>query len=214
MNNAYLTSDQNVHLDCEVLLKNDTVVIAGEVASSATVDHEGIARAVLSKAAGRSEAEFDAEAYEVISLLSTPPTDIANSSAGLKEQSAGNQGVVFGYATIDTPMLLPAPTCLAHNITRKLDDLRQMRTLPWLSPEVRSQVTIRYQEDLPVAVDTVAVATQHTPDIAAEEIETVLEQAVIDQIPHYWRDKDTRVLINPRGCFEIGGAVGVWPYRA
>ena len=210
---AMLSQDADSRVACETLIKTGLVVVAGETRSNAKVDIDALCRSVISDIGYDTiESGFDPSACTVINALGRQSTDIAMGvdPSTRKEQGAGDQGLMFGYATNETDVLMPAPITFAHRLVRKQADVRRAGTLAWLRPDAKSQLTVRYDETgHPVCVDAVVLSTQHTADVTQEEIhEGVMEEIIRPVIPGNWFTADTKVFINPTGQFIIGGPVG------
>ncbi len=209
---AILTKDKHARVACETLVKNGMVMVAGEITTTAWVDIEHIARETIRDIGYNNPSYgFDSEACAVVSAIGKQSPDIA---LGVdhrddKDLGAGDQGLMFGYATNETPELMPAPIMYAHRLVKKQSEIRKSGQLKWLRPDAKSQITIRYEKDKPVAVDCVVLSTQHDPDIAQKELqEAVMELIIKPVIPANWLHKDTKYFINPTGRFVVGGPVG------
>lgn len=207
-----LEQDAYARVACETLVKTGMVFIGGEITTSAWVDMEQIARAVVRDIGyTSSEMGFDWESCAVLTAIGKQSPDIAlgvdrNSQ---EDQGAGDQGLMFGYATNETSVLMPAPITYAHRLMQRHAQLRKEDILPWLRPDAKSQVTFQYENDKPVAVTTVVLSTQHHPDIPHEELAaTILAEIIKPVIPEEWLTKKTKFLINPTGRFVIGGPLG------
>ncbi|MEM7182838.1 MAG: methionine adenosyltransferase [Spirochaetota bacterium] len=210
---AYLQQDPASRVACETLVSTNLVVIAGEITSTGNVDSAKIARDVIRKIGYNDIAMyFDADFAVVSSHLHEQSPDISQGvTAGeglFKEQGAGDQGLMFGFAINETPELMPMPIYYSHKILENLAQLRHSKTLDFLRPDSKSQVTVVYENGKPVKVDTVVVSTQHTPDVSQEKIrEAVVEECIKKVVPLDFL-QDTRYFINPTGKFEIGGPHG------
>ena len=209
---AILTDDPDARVACETLVKTGMVVVAGEVTTSAWVDIEEIVRqVVLDIGYDSSEMGFDGASCAVLNAIGKQSVDIA---AGVdrsrpEDQGAGDQGLMFGYATNETDVLMPAAITYSHRLVQRQAEVRKNGQLPWLRPDAKSQVTLRYDGAKPVAIDAVVLSTQHSPDIAtADLIEAVMEEIVKPVLPAEWLHAETRYHINPTGRFEIGGPMG------
>ncbi len=210
---AYLDQDPKSRVACEVLVTTNLVVIAGEITSQAKVDAQEIARDVIRKI-GYNDIQlyFDADYAVVSSHIHRQSPDIAqgvNEGEGLfKEQGAGDQGLMFGFAIDETPELMPTPIYYSHKLLKYLSELRHGKKLTWLRPDSKSQVTVVYENNKPVRIDTVVVSTQHGPDVTHKQIEeAVIEECVKKVIPKELLI-NTKYFINPTGKFEIGGPHG------
>nr|VFK44282.1 MAG: methionine adenosyltransferase [Candidatus Kentron sp. TC] len=209
---AILERDIEARVACETLVKTGMALVAGEISTIAWIDMEALIRDCIREIGYDDPAlGFDGETCAVLNGLGKQSPDIAlgvDERAG-HEQGAGDQGMMFGYATTETDVLMPAPITYAHRLVRRQAGLRKQGTLPWLRPDAKSQVTIRYEDGLPVGVDTVVLSTQHDPDIEHADLEeAVLEEIIRPVIPKAWIDANTRFYINPTGRFVIGGPVG------
>ncbi len=209
---AFLRQDRNARVACETLVKTGMVLLAGEVASTASIDIEAVVRGVV-RDIGYNDAAlgFDSEACAVLNALGRQSPDIAMGvdETELKEQGAGDQGLMFGYATNETDVLMPAPITYSHRLMRRQAQVRGDGTLPWLGPDAKSQLSFRYRDGRPVGIDTVVVSTQHREDISLQQVrEAVIEEIVKPVLPRKWLDADTRYLVNPTGRFVVGGPHG------
>lgn len=209
---AILAQDPEGRIACETLVKTGLVLVAGEITTNAWVDIEQIARQTISDIGyNHADLGFDGESCAVLTSIGKQSVDIAQGvdKYNKEEQGAGDQGLMFGYASHETDVLMPAPIIYAHRLMRRQALLRENGTLPWLRPDAKSQVTIRYENGLPVAVDTVVLSTQHDPDIAQSTLqEAVIEEIVRPTFPPEWLTAHTRFYINPTGRFVIGGPLG------
>jgi S-adenosylmethionine synthetase len=194
------------------MVKTGMAVVAGEVTTSTYVDLEDVVRSViLDIGYDSSDVGFDGASCAVINAIGKQSPDIAMGvdEGEEKEQGAGDQGLMFGYATNETEVLMPAPIYYSHRLVEKQAELRKHGTLPWLRPDAKSQVTLRYDNGRPVAIDAVVLSTQHNPDIAQADIhEAVMDLIIRETLPAEWLHADTRYHINPTGQFIIGGPVG------
>jgi S-adenosylmethionine synthetase len=209
---AILAKDKCARIACETLVKNGMVMLAGEITTNAWVDMEQIARDTI-KEIGYNNPNygFDSEACAVVCAIGKQSSDIAlgvDHRADL-DLGAGDQGLMFGYASNETAELMPAPIVYAHKLVKKQSQVRKSGQLKWLRPDAKSQITIRYENNKPVAVDCVVLSTQHDPDIQQKALqEAVMECIIKPSIPANWLHKDTKYFINPTGRFVIGGPVG------
>src|SRR3989344_2025712 len=210
---AYLEKDSYSRVAVECLTKTGFVVVAGEVTTTAVIDVQKIVRETV-KGIGYNKPElgFDGETCGVLVALSEQSPDIAqgvNEGEGLhKEQGAGDQGLMFGYATNETPEYMPLPITLAHKITQRLASARKRNELWYLRPDGKSQVTIEYENGVPKRVDTVVLSTQHHPDVSLDTIQRDMIEKIVKPICYGWVDDNTKYYINPTGTFIIGGPVG------
>jgi S-adenosylmethionine synthetase len=210
---SYLQQDPKSRVACETLVTTNLVVIAGEITSSGKVDTSEVARDVIRKI-GYNDINmyFDADFAVVSSHVHRQSPDIAqgvNEGEGLhKEQGAGDQGLMFGFAIDDTPELMPAPIFYSHKLLENLSSLRHSKKLTFLRPDAKSQVTFVYKDNKPVSVDTVVLSTQHTPDVSHKQLEeSVIEECIKKVIPLNFLG-NTKFFINPTGNFVIGGPHG------
>ncbi len=209
---ALLTQDVNARVACETLLKTGMVIVAGEISTNAQIDVETIVRDTVKKIGyNSSDVGFDWESCAVMSAIGKQSADIAIGvdESENHEQGAGDQGLMFGYATNETEVLMPAPITYAHRLMKRHAELRHNGTLPWLRPDAKSQVTFRYSDGKPVGIDAVVISTQHAPEIELKDLqEAVREEIIKPVLPAEWFDKNTRLYINPTGRFVIGGPMG------
>jgi S-adenosylmethionine synthetase len=211
---AILSQDKHARVACETLVTTNLCVLAGEITTHATVDYGSIARETI-KRIGYDDPlmGFDAESCAVMSALHKQSPDIAqgvNEGEGLfLDQGAGDQGLMFGYACDETPQFMPLPIYLAHRLVERQAELRKDGRLPWLRPDAKSQVSIRYVDGKPERIDTVVLSTQHHPEIAHGQLsEAVIEEIVKPVLPKELVKGEIRYLINPTGRFVIGGPHG------
>ena len=211
---AILAQDRHGRVACETLVNTGLILLAGEITTTAQVDYTQVARdTVVEIGYDDSKLGFDGHSAAVLVSLDRQSPDIAqgvNEGDGLDlDQGAGDQGLMFGYACRETDELMPMPIQLAHRLTRRQSWARQEGGLTWLRPDAKSQVSVRYEDDRPVALDTVVLSTQHHPDIDHETLrEGVIEEIVKPVIPSEMITRDTRYLINPTGRFVVGGPHG------
>lgn len=206
---ALLSQDPNSRVACEVTAITDKVHIFGEITTKAKVDYEQVARETI-KAIGYSEPKrgFDYKTCEIIVDLHTQSPDIALGVDGL-DTGAGDQGMMFGYACIETPDFMPLPIHLAHKLTKRLEEVRVNGTLPYLLPDGKAQVTVEYENDKPISVTTVVVSAQHKENVDIEKLRTdIIDEVVKKAIPSKYLTKKTVYHINPTGRFVIGGPAG------
>lgn len=213
---AYLREDKHARVACETLVKTGAVVLAGEISSTANIDIERIVRDTV-KGIGyqHSDLGFDGETCAVINMLGKQSPEIAQGvdRAKPEEQGAGDQGLMFGYASNETDVLMPAPIEFAHRLMERQSDLRRRGKLPWLRPDAKAQVTLRYGEVdglvKPTAIDAIVLSTQHDPSISQKDLkEAVMEEIINQVIPTELLHVNTQYHINPTGMFVIGGPVG------
>ena len=209
---AILAVDPRGRVACETLIKTGVVIVAGEVTTTAWVDIEELVRkTVLDIGYNTSDMGFDGASCGVINIIGKQSPDIAQGvdRSDERAQGAGDQGLMFGYATNETDVLMPAPITLAHRLVKRQAEVRKSGKLPWLRPDAKSQVTLRYEEDKPVGLEAVVLSTQHAPDVSTEDLrEAVREEILKPVLPSEWVDKSTQFHINPTGRFVIGGPVG------
>ncbi len=211
---AIMTQDKRCRVACETLVTTGMAFIAGEITTDCYVDMPQIVRETIRDIGYHSsQMGFDWRTCSVLTSIDHQSPDIAqgvNIGEGLfKEQGAGDQGLMFGFATDETPELMPMPIMYAHKLTRRLATVRKNGALDFLRPDGKSQVTIEYENGCPKRVDTVVVSTQHKPDIIYENLrEAVIEEVIRKVIPKGMTDGDTRYFINPTGNFVVGGPMG------
>jgi len=207
----FLKQDPESRVAVETLTTTGIVVVAGEVTSSAKFDVQDVVRKTL-REIGYDDPQlgFDADSCSVLVSLHSQSLDISQgvSSNENKEQGAGDQGLMFGYATNETEEMMPMPITLAHKLTKRLAEVRKSKLLPWIRPDGKSQVTVEYEDGKPKKLDTIVIATQHSPEISNEQIKKeIIEKVVKPVCGKYWHDK-IKVHVNPTGRFVIGGPPG------
>ncbi|MCQ0969882.1 methionine adenosyltransferase [Paracoccus sp. TK19116] len=210
---AILKDDARARVACETMVKTGVAIISGEITTTAWVDLERIVRDVINDIGyTSSEVGFDGATCSVINIIGkqSPEINQGVDREALEDQGAGDQGLMFGYASDETDVLMPAPITYAHRLVEQQSKVRRDGTLSWLRPDAKSQVTLRYGEDgKPVAVDAVVLSTQHSPDISLNDLEEAVREEIIKPVlPDNWMSGDTKVYINPTGKFVIGGPVG------
>lgn len=211
---SILAQDPKARVACETLVTTGMAMIAGEITTTAYADLPAIVRQTI-KEIGYDDSSmgFDYETCAVLTSIDQQSPDIAQGvteGEGLfKEQGAGDQGLMFGFACDDTPELMPMPIMFAHRLTQKLAEIRKSGRMPFLRPDSKSQVSIQYLDDKPTRIDTVVLSTQHTPDISYDELkEAIMEEVIKVNLPAELLDAKTRYLINPTGRFVVGGPMG------
>ena len=209
---ALLVQDPNARVACETMVKTGMVILAGEVTSSANIDFEQVCRdTIIDVGYDSSDIGFDGASCAVINALGKQSPDIAMGvdETADHEQGAGDQGLMFGYASNETDVLMPAPITYSHLLVKRQADVRKDGTLPFLRPDAKSQLTFRYEDGAPVAIDAVVLSTQHDPDISLADLqEAVMEEIIKPVLPANWLSAQTKYFINPTGNFVIGGPVG------
>jgi len=209
---AIIVQDPHARVACETLVKTGVAMVAGEVTTTAVVDYESIIRKViLDIGYDSSDVCFDGKTCGVLNLLGQQSPDINQGvdRAKPEDQGAGDQGLMFGYASNETELLMPAPILYSHRLVERQAQARKSGELAFLRPDAKSQVTFRYADGKPVAVEAVVLSTQHSPDVSDETLrEGVMELIIKQVLPAEWLTKDTKFFINPTGRFEIGGPMG------
>ena len=211
---ALLEQDTRARVAVETLIKTGMVIIAGEVTTSAWVDLEEIVRETIREIGyNSSEIGFDWASCAVLNAIGKQSVDFAQGvdETADHEQGAGDQGLMFGYASSETDVLMPAPITYAHRLVKRQADVRKNGTLPWLRPDAKSQLSFRYENDQPVGIEAIVLSTQHDPDISIEALrEAVMDEIIKPVIPATWLDQCSQehIHINPTGRFVIGGPVG------
>ena len=209
---AIIARDPMARVAVETLVKTGMAVVAGELTTSCYVDLEDIIRDVITGIGyNSSDVGFDGASCAVLNAIGKQSVDINMGVDRSKpeDQGAGDQGLMFGYATNETESLMPAAVFYAHRLVERQAQLRKDGVLPWLRPDAKSQVSLRYENGKPVAIDAVVLSTQHDPDISLADLrEAVLENVVLPVLPKEWLHEDTLYHINPTGNFVIGGPVG------
>ena len=202
---AYLQQDPKSRVACEVLCKEGLVVIAGEFTSKGTVDHEAVARQAI-REIGYTDPSmvFNAEGVNVQQFVSKQSAEIAQ-GVDSAEQGAGDQGIMFGYATDETPELMPLPILLAHRLSRGLAEDRRNGVVPWLRPDGKTQVSVLYEDSVPVAVTDAIVSPQHSDKVSREAIVAYVAETLAPRVLGTWYNKKIRFHVNPTGSFILGG---------
>ena len=210
---AIIAEDPRARVACETMVKTGVAIISGEITTSAWVDLESIVRGVINDIGyTSSEVGFDGATCSVINIIGkqSPEINQGVDRASVEEQGAGDQGLMFGYASDETDVLMPAPITYAHRLVQRQSQVRRDGTLAWLRPDAKSQVTFRYDDaGRPVGVDAVVLSTQHNADIGLADLrEAVIEEIIRPVLPAEWLSAETKYFINPTGKFVIGGPVG------
>ena len=209
---AILKDDKTARVAVETLVKTGCAIVAGEVTTSAWVDLEALVRdTILEIGYDSSEMGFDGASCAVINIIGKQSPDIAQGvdRKDPRKQGAGDQGLMFGYASDETDVLMPAPITFAHRLVQRQAEVRKAGKLKWLRPDAKSQVTMRYENDVPVAVDAVVLSTQHSPDVSTKTLrEAVMEEVILPVLPKHLLSPKTKFHINPTGKFVVGGPVG------
>ena len=213
---SYLAQDPNSRVACETLIKNNTVIVAGEITSNGTPNIEEVIRNTVNEIGyNHDDLGFNGNNCEIQNLISKQSPDIAqgvNEGEGEDlDQGAGDQGLMFGYACSETSVLMPAPINLSHELVLKQSEVRKNGVLGWLRPDAKSQVSVVYKDDIKTVdyVSAIVLSTQHDEDISQAEIKAKVREKIINPIiPTEWIKEDTKIYINPTGNFVIGGPVG------
>ena len=209
---ALLKEDPRSRVACETLIKTGMVLVAGEITTEAYVDIEDIVRGVVNDIGyDNADSGFDGHTCAVINAIGKQSPDISQGvdDSDDHEQGAGDQGLMFGYASNETDVLMPAPITYSHRLVKRQSEVRKNGTLPWLEPDAKSQLTFRYVDNKPVSIDAVVLSTQHKDSVSNEELrEGVFEEIIKPVLPEEWMTKETKIFINPTGRFVIGGPVG------
>ena len=211
---SILTQDTVARVACETMVTTGMVLIAGEITTSAWVDMPSIVRETIKEIGyNSSEMGFDSQSCAVLTSIDKQSADIAqgvNEGTGIDlDQGAGDQGLMFGYASSETKVLMPMPITYAHRLMKRQAEVRKAGLLPWLRPDAKSQVTVEYVDKKPTRVEAIVISTQHSPDVDYEDLkEGVMEEIIKPIIPGAMIDSNTKYFINPTGRFVIGGPVG------
>lgn len=209
---AILAEDMHARVACETLVKTGAVILAGEITTTANVDFEKIVRdTVVQVGYNHTDLGFDGATCAVVNMIGKQSPEIAQGvdRAKPEDQGAGDQGLMFGYASTETDVLMPAPIEFSHRLMEQQAHLRKNGKLSWLRPDAKAQVTVRYENNQPAFIDALVLSTQHNPDISQKDLfEAVMEEIIKPIIPAKMLHKDTRYHINPTGMFVIGGPVG------
>ncbi|RUO68325.1 methionine adenosyltransferase [Idiomarina ramblicola] len=209
---AILAKDPKARVACETYVKTGMVLVGGEISTKAWVDVEDLARQTVKDIGYRhSDMGFDGASCAVLNAIGKQSGDINQGvdRANPEEQGAGDQGLMFGYASNETSVLMPAPITYAHRVMQRQSEVRNNGTLDWLRPDAKSQLTFVYENGKPVAIDTVVFSTQHREDITQKTLrEAIMEEVIKPVLPEQWISKDTQFHINPTGRFVVGGPMG------
>ncbi|HSP00024.1 MAG TPA: methionine adenosyltransferase, partial [Thioalkalivibrio sp.] len=213
---AIIGQDPHARVACETLVKTGMVVLAGEITTDADVDYETLVRdVVVGIGYDDSDVGFDGHNCAVLNAIGKQSPDIAQGVdrdvSNRENQGAGDQGLMFGYASNETENLMPAPIFYAHKLVRRQAEVRKHGELSWLRPDAKSQITFRYEEGAPVGIDAVVLSTQHDPEIDQKDLrDAVMDMIIKPVLPAQWLDAcpDENIHINPTGKFVIGGPVG------
>jgi len=209
-----LKADRNSRVACETLVTTGLVVLAGEITTNSIIDYSKVVRQKI-KDIGYCESSmgFDYETCEVMVTIDRQSSDIAmgvdEDKDNDKEQGAGDQGLMFGYATDETEELMPSPILYAHKLSKKLSEVRKNEVLPFLRPDGKSQVTVRYENNVPVSLDAIVISTQHSADVSSTDLyEAIYEEVIKTTIDKKLLNKNTKIFVNPTGRFVTGGPMG------
>ena len=208
---SFLTNDPNARVAVETMTTTGVVIVAGEVTSTHRMDVQDIVRNEINDIGyNKPEYGFDGNTCSVLVSLheQSPDISVGVTSNGLKEQGAGDQGLMFGFAINETPEYMPLPITLAHNLSLRLSEVRKKKELDWVRPDGKSQVSILYEDNKPKSIDTIVLSTQHSPEISQEQINEEITKFVINPVCSNWITSQTKVFVNPTGRFVIGGPPG------
>ena len=208
---SFLTNDPNARVAVEAMTTTGVVIVAGEVTSTHRMDVQDIVRNEINDIGyNKPEYGFDGNTCSVLVSLheQSPDISVGVTSNGLKEQGAGDQGLMFGFAINETPEYMPLPITLAHNLSLRLSEVRKKKELDWVRPDGKSQVSILYEDNKPKSIDTIVLSTQHSPEISQEQINEEITKFVINPVCSNWITSQTKVFVNPTGRFVIGGPPG------
>ena len=209
---AILEEDKYARVACETMVKTGVAIVSGEISTTSWIDLEELVRSVINDIGyTSSDVGYDGDTCGVINIIGKQSVDIAQGvdRAKPEDQGAGDQGLMFGYASNETDVLMPAPITFAHRLVERQAEARKSGLLPWLRPDAKSQVTCRYENGKPVAIDAVVLSTQHNPDVTQKDLQEAVQELIIKQVlPAELLHAGTKLHINPTGKFVIGGPVG------
>ena len=208
---SFLKNDPDARVAVETMTTTGVVIVAGEVTSTHRMDVQDIVRKEINDIGyNKPEFGFDGNTCSVLVSLheQSPDISVGVTSNELREQGAGDQGLMFGFAINETPEFMPLPITLAHNLSLRLSQVRKKKELDWVRPDGKSQVSILYEDNKPKSIDTIVLSTQHSPEIAQEQINEEITKFVIDPVCSDWVTSETKVFVNPTGRFVIGGPPG------
>ena len=209
---AVLAQDISSRVACETMIKTGMVVVAGEITTKAHINVEDVVRGVVREIGyNDSKSGFDSNTCAVLNAIGnqSPDIKIGVDESDDHEQGAGDQGLMFGYASNETSVLMPAPITYSQLLVKRQSDVRNNGALPWLEPDAKSQITMRYEDGKPAGIDAVVLSTQHRDDVSLSDLqEAVMEEIIKPVLPEIWIDKKTKFFINPTGRFVIGGPQG------
>ena len=207
---ALIAEDRNSRVACEAMVKNNHVVVGGEISSATDICYEKHIRRIIAEIGYDDPAlGFDAEQCSISILLGLQSSDISQGVDRDEAQGAGDQGLMFGYASNETDTLMPAPITYAHRLLKQHSELRRAKTLAWLRPDAKSQLSFRYEDNKPVGISAIVFSTQHDESVSLAEIEEAVREQIIKAVlPQEWLSAETRYHINPTGRFVVGGPVG------
>ena len=209
---AILKEDKYARVACETMVKTGVAIVSGEISTTSWIDLEDLVRDVINDIGyTSSDVGYDGDTCGVINIIGKQSVDIAQGvdRAKPEDQGAGDQGLMFGYASNETDVLMPAPITFAHRLVERQAEARKSGLLPWLRPDAKSQVTCRYENGKPVAIDAVVLSTQHNPDVTQKDLQEAVQELIIKQVlPADLLHAGTKLHINPTGKFVIGGPVG------
>ena len=209
---AVLAQDISSRVACETMIKTGMVVVAGEITTKAHINVEDVVREVVREIGyNDSKSGFDSNTCAVLNAIGnqSPDIKIGVDESDDHEQGAGDQGLMFGYASNETSVLMPAPITYSQLLVKRQSDVRNNGTLPWLEPDAKSQITMRYEDGKPAGIDAVVLSTQHRDDVSLSDLqEAVMEEIIKPVLPEIWIDENTKFFINPTGRFVIGGPQG------